>query len=268
MQSKSWARFPRVNAWEREKVTKKIWDVLTDTDQLAVNKPSLHFFPSPCPFKKNYHNTYYITWTCYRVLLSPLHPEVLMLLFFYSWVTDNGRFPDAGGKEKHQTHNIAWKAAKETLTSTSCSNDTQQWEKKEKSIVRRDYKKKKNTPSQFYLFCFHSCVQTVGWFIAVMAAVKLSALNACWLRMHALVALLSGGQHKTFTEDYERLLTEDDLLPLPRAGGGPDLWGAHSLAVFTSVRRMPAPCHAHELWISRDIASQPRKGGKKKEIKN
>lgn len=41
--------------------------------------------------------------------------------------------------------------------------------------------------------------------------------------MHALVALLSGGQHKTFAEDYERLLTEDDLLPLPRAGGGPDL---------------------------------------------
>lgn len=31
-----------------------------------------------------------------------------------------------------------------------------------------------------------------------------------------------GGQHKTFTEDYERLLTEDDLPPLPRAGEDPD----------------------------------------------
>lgn len=30
------------------------------------------------------------------------------------------------------------------------------------------------------------------------------------------------GQHKTFTEDYERLLTEDDLPPLPRAGRDPD----------------------------------------------
>lgn len=166
--------------------------------------------------------------------------------------------------EKHQTHNIAWKAVKETLTSTSCSNDTQQWggRRKRNPLLEEITKK---TPSQFYLFGFHSCVQTVGWFIAVMAAVKLSALNACWLRMHALVALLSGGQHKTFTEDYERLLTEDDLLPLPRAGGGPDLWGAHSLAVFTSERRMPAPCHAHELWISHDIASQPRK--EKKNIK-
>lgn len=31
------------------------------------------------------------------------------------------------------------------------------------------------------------------------------------------------GQHKTFTEDYEPLLKEDDLLPLASAGGGPDL---------------------------------------------
>lgn len=31
-----------------------------------------------------------------------------------------------------------------------------------------------------------------------------------------------GGQRKTFTEDYERLLTEDDLPPLPRDGEDPD----------------------------------------------
>lgn len=35
----------------------------------------------------------------------------------------------------------------------------------------------------------------------------------------------AGGREKTFTEDYERLLTEDDLPPLPRPGGGPDLSG-------------------------------------------
>lgn len=32
-------------------------------------------------------------------------------------------------------------------------------------------------------------------------------------------------EQKTFTEDYERLLTEDDLPPLPLAGEGPDLSG-------------------------------------------
>lgn len=31
-----------------------------------------------------------------------------------------------------------------------------------------------------------------------------------------------GRQRKPFTEDYERLLTEDDLPPLPRDGEDPD----------------------------------------------
>lgn len=72
------------------------------------------------------------------------------------------------------------------------------------------------------------------------AAVKLSALYARRLQIHALVSLLSGavlevggtrrrGGQKTFTEDYERLLTEADLSPLPRAGEVPDLLGpSHS----------------------------------------
>lgn len=31
-----------------------------------------------------------------------------------------------------------------------------------------------------------------------------------------------GGQRETFTEDYERLLREDDLLPRPQDGEDPD----------------------------------------------
>ena len=64
---------------------------------------------------------------------------------------------------------------KETLTSTSCGNDKQQRGRKKGRAIVRDGKKKKHL-TVFILLPFS--MQTVGWFITVTAAVKLSALSA------------------------------------------------------------------------------------------
>lgn len=61
-----------------------------------------------------------------------------------------------------------------------------------------------------------------------------------------------GGQHKTVTEDYERLLTEDDQLPFSMSWQGSRSLRAHSPAVFTSRvpnARLPL---AQKLWMSHD----------------